>query len=66
MDNAQLWTALQYVEQNPVRADLVEAAEAFHWSSAASHLSGKHKTKLLDIEFWRLAGRPPPGHYLRR
>ena len=56
MDNAHLWIALQYVEQNPVRAGLVEAAEAFPWSSASAHSSGKDTTRLLDMEFWSLAG----------
>jgi putative transposase len=32
---AHLWTALRYVELNPVRAGMVERAEDFEWSSRA-------------------------------
>ena len=32
--------AIRYVEMNPVRAGLVEAPDAWRWSSAPSHLDG--------------------------
>jgi len=32
-----LWNAVRYVERNPVRAGLVDAAERYPWSSAAFH-----------------------------
>ena len=35
-----LWTALAYVERNPVRAGMVEQAGEYRWSSAAAHLGG--------------------------
>jgi len=37
LDDTYLWNAIRYVEQNPVRAGLVEQAELFQWSSAAYH-----------------------------
>lgn len=37
LDRSHLWTALRYVERNPVRARLVDRATAFQWSSAAAH-----------------------------
>jgi putative transposase len=37
LDRAHLWTALRYVERNPVRARRVDSASAYHWSSAAAH-----------------------------
>ncbi|MDO8319552.1 transposase [Rhodoferax sp.] len=37
LDDAYLWTALRYVECNPVRAGMTERAEDYRWSSAASH-----------------------------
>ncbi len=37
LDEAHCWTALRYVEQNPVRAGLVTAAADYRWSSAAAH-----------------------------
>ena len=37
LDNDYLWAAVRYVERNPVRAKIVERAEAYEWSSAAGH-----------------------------
>jgi len=51
MDNEHLWTALKYVELNPVRAGLAEKPEDFAWSSAAAHRSGKDSTRILDMDF---------------
>ena len=39
MDEAHLMVALRYVENNPVRAGLVDAAEQWAWSSAAAHVA---------------------------
>lgn len=38
LDEAHLWTAVRYVERNPVRAGMVKRAEEYRWSSAAFHL----------------------------
>jgi putative transposase len=40
MDEDHLWTALRYVERNPVRAGMVRDAADFPWSSARLHLGG--------------------------
>lgn len=40
LDEAHLFAALRYIENNPVRAGLVKRAEDYPWSSAASHVSG--------------------------
>lgn len=40
LDEAHLFAAVRYVENNPVRAGLVMRAEDYPWSSAASHVSG--------------------------
>jgi putative transposase len=37
LDDVHLWAAVRYVERNPVRAALVQRAEAYPWSSAAAH-----------------------------
>ena len=37
LDEAHLWAAVRYVEQNPVRAGIVGVAEEYEWSSAAAH-----------------------------
>jgi putative transposase len=41
MDDAHLMAAVRYVENNPVAAQMVERAEDWPWSSAASHIAGK-------------------------
>ena len=41
MDEEHLAHAVRYVSMNPVRAGLVERAEAWRWSSVASHLSAQ-------------------------
>lgn len=38
MDDAHLMVAVRYVENNPVKAGLVERAEAWPWSSARAHV----------------------------
>ena len=37
LDEAYLWAAVRYVERNPVRAGMLNEAEAYPWSSAAVH-----------------------------
>jgi len=52
-----LWTALRYVEQNPVRALLAAAPEEYPWSSARAHLTGEpEKPQVLDRQFWETSG----------
>jgi putative transposase len=53
-----LWRALTYVEANPVRAGIVEEADAYPWSSAKAHLAGPNAETghLLDWNFWQDAG----------
>ncbi len=46
--------AVRYVERNPVKAGLVEHAQDYRWSSAASHC-GVRSDALLSAEF------PPSG-----
>jgi putative transposase len=53
---AHLWTALRYVELNPVRAGMVEKAQEFEWSSTRAHLANQDPQRLLDMDFWRREG----------
>jgi putative transposase len=60
MDERYLWTAVRYVERNPVRAGIVKKAEDYRWSSAQSHVSN-HVDDLLsrfylmdEIKDWRV------------
>ncbi len=41
MDDRHCLNALRYVALNPVRAGLVDRAEAWRWSSVRAHLNGK-------------------------
>lgn len=47
LDEGHLWTAIRYVELNPVRAGLVARAEDWPWSSARAHALGA-ADRLLD------------------
>ena len=64
LDGAHLWTAIRYVELNPVRAGLAARAADYPWSSARAHATGA-ADPLLDPERPfaagardRLTGRP--------
>ena len=47
LDEQHLWAAVRYVERNPLRAGLVDAAEEFRWSSARAHAL-RAENPLLD------------------
>jgi putative transposase len=49
LDDSYLWTAVKYVERNPVRAKLVRRAQEYEWSSAAAHC-GKRTDVLLSAK----------------
>jgi len=59
MDNQHLYSAIRYIENNPVRAGFVKKASDWKWSSARTHL-GKNKSiitlanskKLLHVANW--------------
>jgi putative transposase len=53
LDESHLWSALRYVELNPVRAGMVTAAEQWRWSSAAAHCGSGAADALLEMERWR-------------
>ena len=50
--------AMAYVEQNPVRAGLVERPEQYPWSSARAHLWGTDGDGLLATQEWTEAYPP--------
>ena len=56
LDRTHLWTALRYVERNPVRAGMVARPDEYPWSSAAAHCGHRHE--LLDLEIWSAAWTP--------
>jgi putative transposase len=53
MDDDHLWTALRYVERNPVRAGMVAAADDHPWSSARLHCEGAHADGFVHLRDWR-------------
>ena len=53
MDPGHLWTALRYVELNPLRAGMVAEAAAWPWSSAAAHCGTADPHACLDMSMWR-------------
>jgi putative transposase len=56
MGPSHLWTAIRYVECNPVRAGLAAEPAEFEWSSAEAHFSGQDRQRLLDMHFFEEAG----------
>ncbi|MFN0167147.1 MAG: hypothetical protein ACKV22_12020 [Bryobacteraceae bacterium] len=46
------WVALRYVERNPVRARLVQAADQWLWSSAAVHVGQQRVPSWMSVEEW--------------
>ena len=40
LGESHLWSAVRYVERNPVRAGMVKRAEDYRWSSARAHAQG--------------------------
>ena len=53
LEGAHLWSALAYVENNPVRAGLVAAAEQYRWSSARGRLGMAEPCLPLELRMWR-------------
>jgi putative transposase len=52
MEKSHAWAALAYVERNPVRAGMAEAAEEYEWSSAAAHCREEELDGRLDLSEW--------------
>lgn len=53
LDDQYLWSAIRYVERNPVRANMVKRAEDYAWSSAAAHCGLQEDDALGKKEDWR-------------
>lgn len=52
LDEAYFWSAIRYVELNPVRARLVRRAEDYRWSSARAHCLGTPDPALSANTRW--------------
>ncbi len=53
LDGNHCWTALAYVERNPVRAGLASEAREWRWSSAWAHLDEGCSAAWVDLGEWR-------------
>jgi putative transposase len=53
LDERHLYAAVRYVENNPVRAGLVNNAEDYAWSSAQAHVKGIHNHLLSNCYLLR-------------
>ena len=63
MDVSYLYTAVKYVECNPVRAAIAKRAEEYHWSSARAHIHRIKDSILTDFPLYQKF--PDWSHYLR-
>ncbi|MDQ7058253.1 MAG: hypothetical protein Q9N62_07380 [Ghiorsea sp.] len=52
LDDQYLWSAIRYIERNPVRANMVKQAQDYPWSSAAAHCGLKSDKLLGKQEDW--------------
>lgn len=59
LDAGHCWTALRYVELNPVRAQMAPNAWDWPWSSARAHVDAADSDIPLDLESWRACWSPP-------
>jgi len=57
LDEAHCWSALKYIERNPVRAGMVDVPWEYPWSSAHAHVVGEPHAVLTPIPLD--AGIPP-------
>ena len=55
LDEEHFWTALRYVERNPVRAGMVTKAWEYRWSSAGAHVGEEDESALVDMTWWEEA-----------
>ncbi len=52
LDGGHYWTAMKYIERNPVRAKMIRRAWKYEWSSAAAHSGKGAPASLLEMEIW--------------
>jgi putative transposase len=64
LGETHLYSAVRYIERNPVRAKMVDKAEDYYWSSARSHVFGEKDDILSD--FYLVSKIPDWISYLRK
>lgn len=58
LDAKHYFTALSYIEQNPVRAKMVRYPWSYRWSSAAFHIGREDEFGLMDRNKWKRKSSP--------
>ncbi|MBN8549739.1 MAG: transposase [Deltaproteobacteria bacterium] len=53
LDEDYMWTAIRYVELNPVKAGMVIRAEDYRWSSALGHCNNTYDPNMTQSPVWR-------------
>jgi REP-associated tyrosine transposase len=53
LDGPWTWSAIRYVECNPVRAGMIGKAESYPWSSAAAHCGLRSDPLLTANSLWQ-------------
>ena len=53
LDGDHYWTAMRYVERNPVRARMLRIPWRYKWSSATAHTGRGDQSNMLDLAAWR-------------
>jgi putative transposase len=52
LDERHFWSAMRYIECNPVRARICRKPWRYGWSSAAAHVDEEFRCNLLDLSYW--------------
>ena len=52
VDADAAWVVARYIETNPVRVGMTEAAEQWRWSSARAHVMGRDEFALMEWSAW--------------
>ena len=63
LGETHVYSAVRYIERNPVRAGIVDRAEDYYWSSARSHVL-REKDELLS-DFYLMSEIPDWAFYLK-
>jgi putative transposase len=61
MEGEATWTVARYIENNPVRAGMVATAQAWRWSSAEAHVTGRDEFGLVELGPWAAEWGGPQG-----
>jgi hypothetical protein len=50
-DQQMFWTKLNYIHSNPIKAELVNQAEKYKYSSARNYINDDHSIIEVDTEY---------------